>query len=470
MKSIVPVSSHLLKKVMIMKSKGRRIKRKFIMLMLAAAMLFTLMPVLNVPEFTASAKAVTASGKVSESGVNLRASASTSSMSVAVLKKNKKVTIHQEIFTKNKSTKAVNRWYHVTAGKKEGYIRSDLVKDIKWSNTAAVTTDELNYRTGPSTSFKVRGTTGVGDSVTLMLPARISGSDLKWYRARINGKTSYVCADYIKLGTSLFIKKSASELAGKSELARALLSNPTLGGKQRVVYTFSTDNCIQKFPVEGYKNAIVPQGFTFTGDKYYILYGMAAGQSIVSYSADGTRLGASKFSFCIGHPNGITWDPVTQLCYIFKGNQKRIYTWNPATNKFGKSKTPYSSSGVGYDNATGLIYASSHTGIRAYSADGKFTHQKLFSRCKPGIFHYIQDCGAGEGFIFHGISGSNKKKTNYLDIYRAADNAYLGSIKITIGEYESAVIGPDGYLELLLNTEDMIDYVWKTPLNINELK
>lgn len=439
-------------------------------LILAAVMIMAALPVLNIPAFTASAKSVRASGRVSESDVNLRRSASTSSGTVAVLSRNKKLTIHSEVFTKDKSTKKVNRWYYVTAGKNEGYIRSDLVRDISWSNTAAVTTDNLNYRKGPSTSYKVLGTTGTGDSVTLLVPASLSGDSLSWYRAKINGKTAYVCAEYIKLGKSLFIQKSANELAHKSDLAKALLSNPTRGGKARIVYTFSPDNCIQRFAIEGYRNAIVPQGFTFTGNEYYILYGMAAGQSIVTYSADGTRLGASRFSFCIGHPNGITWDPVTKKCYIFKGHQKRIYTWNPATKKFGKSRTPYSSSGVGYDNATNLIYASSHTGIRAYSADGKFTHQRLFPRCSPGFFHYIQDCGAGEGFIFHGVSGSNKKTKNQLDIYRAADMAYLGSIKITIGEYESAVVGPDGYLELLINTSGMTDYVWRTPLNINELK
>ena len=453
-----------------MKSGTRYMKRRIIMLMLAAAMIFVSLPVLSAPAFTPSATAISAKGRVSESGVNLRSSAKASSGSVATLKKNKKLTIHSEVFTKNKSTKAVNRWYYVTAGKKKGYIRSDFVRDISWSNTAAVATEELNYRTGPSTSFKVRGTTGVGDAVTLLLPAGYKGSDLAWYRAQINGKTAYVCADYIKLGTSLFIKKTAQELEGKSDLARFLLANPTRGGKARVIYTFSTENCIQRFAVDGYKNAIVPQGFTFTGSEYYILYGMAAGQSIVTYSPDGTRTGASKFSFCIGHPNGITWDPLTQLCYIFKGNQKRIYTWDPATDTFGKSKTPYSSSGVGYDNATNLIYATSHTGIRAYSADGSFTQQRLFPRCSPGFFHYIQDCGAGEGFIFHGVSGKNKKTKNQLDIYRAEDMAYLGSVKITIGEYESAAVGPDGYLELLINTSGTTDYIWRTPLNVNELK
>lgn len=48
--------------------------------------------------------------------------------------------------------------------------------------------------------------------------------------------------------------------------------------------------------------------------------------------------------------------------------------------------------------------------------------------------------------------------------------AYLGSINVTIGEYESAVIGPGGYLELLINTNGNTDYVWRTPLNVKELK
>ena len=193
-----------------MESRLKRISRKAITLMLAAVLVLTTLPLLSVPAFTASAASVSASGKVSASGVNLRASANTSSRVVATLKKNKKLTIHKEVFTKNKSTKKINRWYYVSAGKKEGYIRSDLVRDINWSKTAAVTTDALNYRTGPSTSYKVLGTTGVGAPVTLLLPAGLSGSGQQWYKASVNGKTAYVIADYIKLGTSLFIKKSPS--------------------------------------------------------------------------------------------------------------------------------------------------------------------------------------------------------------------------------------------------------------------
>ncbi len=448
--------------------KRSKIKRLFAVVLMAM-MVFALMPAVGGAPFTASADSIMASGKISDSEVNLRSAPSTSSGIVTTLKKNASVTIQKEIFTTRSSTSSTKRWYYVTAGDKTGYVRADLVGSLSFGNTGAVTTDNLNYRTGPATTFSKLGTAGSGTAMTVLLPASRDGSSETWYRVSIYGTTAYVSGDYINIGGEA-PKAPAVDLTGRSDLAVSLLTNPTRGGRMRVVYTFSTGNCKKLFAIKGYKNAKVPQGMTFTGNEYYILYGMAAGQSIVTYSANGQRLGASKFSFSIGHPNGITWDPVTRMCYIFKGNTKKFFTWNPATGSFGKSKVPFSSSGIAYDNATNMLYATSRSGIRAYSADGAFTHQRLFSRCSPGFYHHPQDCGAAEGFIFHGISGSNKKKTNYLDIYRAADGTYLGSIKITIGEIESVVIGNDGFLQLLINTSGNTDYVWKTPLNINELK
>ena len=101
-----------------MKNGTTGFKRRMISVLLIVMMGISVMPVLSVPAFTASAATINATGKVSDSDVNLRSSASTDAKSVAVLKKNKKLTIHKEIFTKNKSTKATTRWYYVSAGKK----------------------------------------------------------------------------------------------------------------------------------------------------------------------------------------------------------------------------------------------------------------------------------------------------------------------------------------------------------------
>jgi len=82
----------------------------------------------------------------------------------------------------------------------------------------------------------------------------------------------------------------------------------------------------------------------------------------------------------------------------------------------------------------------------------------------------VQDCGAYNGFVFHGVTRGSNRFENYLDVYRARDGKYLGSIKVTMDEIESVVIGSDGYIQLLINTAQRTDYVWKTPLNVKDLK
>lgn len=414
----------------------------------------------------AEAASLAATGKIIWSNTNLRKAASTSSDSLGTLKKNTKVVIEEEVFISGTSTKKSKRWYKVRTKGKTGYVRADLVKDIKYNTIEAVTSDALNCRKGPATTFKKIGLAKEGSDLTLLLPAIRSGNSQIWYRAKKGNKVVYVCGSYVNYAQAIQV-----DLNGRTKLAKALLSNPTNGGKVRYVGTFDKNNCTKKIKVTGYGSSVVPQGLAYSGDRYYVLFGMKGSQAIVTYGTDGKRLKASKFSFNMGHPNGITYDPVTGICYIFKGNQKTIYTWNPRTNKFGKSKTPYSSSGIAYDDETKLLYASSHTGIRIYSSDGKFTHQRLFARCKPGISHYIQDCGAGGGFVFHCISGSNKHGANYLDVYRIADNKYLGTIKIGLGETESVIVDNEGYVELLINHSGThTEYIWKTPLNVKDLK
>lgn len=448
----------------------RKISSRIISAALAALMLAAVLPFLGVR--TADAASFSASGKTTDV-VNVRKKPTTASKSLGTVKKNTSVSISMEVFTGITGTAASKRWYYVTAGNKKGYIRADLIKNISYSGVQAVTTDELNYRKGPATTFKKLGAVPGGTPVTLLMPAKRKGSGELWYRAKVGGRNAFVISTYISTGAAAASAggASAADLSGRSELARKLLSNPTNGGSMRIVGTFGKNNCKKRFSVTGYKGNVVPQGMTFNGSEYYIVFGMSDGQSMVTYSKDGRRLRASKFSFNMGHPNGITWDPVTRMCYIFRGNTTRIYTWNPASNKFGKSGTPYSSSGLSYDPSTGFIYATSRTGIRVYSADGKFTHQRLFSRCSHRGTHYIQDCGARDGFIFHGVSGADKHSVNYLDVYRAADGKYLGSIQINLGETESVIVNDEGYVELLINHKGThTEYVWQTPLNVNELK
>lgn len=449
-----------------------RIVRSYCSRRIAAVLLMTVIALASLPfagagigmeeYFTASAAARVSKGATTDT-VNVRKSATTSSKSLGMLKKGTKVTISNEVFTSKTSSSASSRWYKISGGGKSGYIRADFIKITANGNYKAFTTDDLNYRVGAGTSMNRKGCLSAGTNIRVCHAAKAAGSSTTWYKVIVNKKGYYVCGDYIAFG--------GSNVSGSKGIAAKLQAKATYGGSARYVGTLNSKNCTRVMSVKGDNGAYVPQGMAYTGSKYYIVFGMSDRQRIVTYSAKGKKLSSSGFTFNMGKPNGITYNPQTKLCYIFKGSQYTIYTWNPATKKFGKTSTPYSSSGVAYDTTTKKIYASSLTGIRVYSADGKFRHEKYFSKCSHSGKTYVQDCGAGRGYVFHAQSGSWKFGTNYLDVYRAKDGKYLGSFKVDLGELEGVIVDSKGYVQLLVNCGGTYtEWIWKTPINVKNLK
>ncbi len=443
------------------------------------------------------------SGKTTAS-LNYRTGPSTNMTKKGTLNNNKTVTVQLPAYMADSK----DMWYRIKIGSSSYYVSGSYVtlssstsdsssnsSDSGSSDTSSgagkITTSNI---TKPSTlyagqSFTLKGTLTATKSMTKVMAGVVTtkGSWVIKDTQTVNAKTfdlskvdknlkfgTLSTGDYkyrivVYFGTDTVTALDSDFSVIKSEVAAKLLANPTNGGSARNVYTFNTSNCTKLFSVTGYGSAVVPQGMSFDGSTYYMVYGMSNAQSIVTYSSSGKKLKGYSFPYNVSHPNGITYNPKTGLCYIFIGNQKLIHTWNPSTGKFGKAYTPYSSSGIGYDSSNGMMYASSKTAIRVYSGDGKFTQQKSFNRCTRSGTTYVQDCGASNGYVFHGVSGSNKHGTNYLDVYRVSDGKYLGSIIVKIDEIESVIVDNDGYVQLLINNTSRTDYVYKTPLNVNDL-
>ena len=434
--------------------------------------------------------------------VNYRSGAGAKMPKKGSVGKGKSITV--QLAASNSASK--DKWYRVRIGSSSFYMSASYIefKSSSSSKSSSKSSSAPAFSSGEDISlsgiakpvalqigkgFTVQGRVEAPVNISKVVVG-ITNSSGKWmsqHTAKVNAKSFDIASaqSSLKFGSlttgeyhyrvnvyvngKCYSKIDSTFKVLKNELAVKILCSPATGGPARNVYTFSSSNCKRLFAVTGYGKAKVPQGMAFDGKKYYFVYGMSSRQAIVTYSAAGKRLTAQKFPYRMGHPNGITWDPVTGVCYIFKGNQKRIHSWNPSNGRFAKLKTPYSSSGIAYDNKTGLLYSTSRSGIRVYTANGSFNQKKLIPRCSHGIYHYIQDCGAGEGIIFHGVSGANKHSTNFLDIYRASDSKYLASIKVTLGELESVVVGNDGYVQLLINNKSTTDYVWRTPLNVKDL-
>ena len=125
------------------------------------------------------------------SWVSMRKSASSSSSRIAKLNKGVSVTILD----------ASGSYYKISYDGKEGYVSSQYVQLSSGSNantnnnTAAtgtgVTTGNINFRTGPSTSH------GIIDSYNRGKELTITGSSGDWTACRIDGQNGYVYSQYV---------------------------------------------------------------------------------------------------------------------------------------------------------------------------------------------------------------------------------------------------------------------------------
>lgn len=90
-------------------------------------------------------------------------------------------------------------WTKVTIGGVSGYIRSDYVAVSGGSSSQGGQTTQTGYingmsvrmRSGPNTSSQILGVYDTGKEMT------ITGSSGNWYAVSCDGKTGYVCKDYM---------------------------------------------------------------------------------------------------------------------------------------------------------------------------------------------------------------------------------------------------------------------------------
>ncbi len=156
---------------------------------------------------TASSYAVSvpnAKGQVnSSSGVILRKSSSTSSKMIAIIKDNTDVKIYKEVFKKKSSTSKKNVWYYVNVNGKKGYIRSDLIDNIRYGSVNGKLKNRASYRKGAGTKMKKAGTYKKGKRITVCLKANpvssTKGSSKTWYKVKDGSKYYYICSSNVKL-------------------------------------------------------------------------------------------------------------------------------------------------------------------------------------------------------------------------------------------------------------------------------
>ena len=122
-----------------------------VFLLMAVAIAFSALP-------SHAVSAPAASGQINSSnGAVLRKSASVNSKKLTVLKDNAALTIHKEVFVAKKSTSSTKRWWYVTAGGKKGYVRADLVDNVRYGSVQGKVKYKCNYRKGAGTKMSKAG-------------------------------------------------------------------------------------------------------------------------------------------------------------------------------------------------------------------------------------------------------------------------------------------------------------------------
>ena len=138
-------------------------------------------------------------GTVTASALNMRSEPNTSSSVVTCLPRGTVVVV----------TGKSDGWYQVAYRGSTGYMSSEYL-DVSSSVDASfgdgtVTGDDVNIRSGPSTSYSVVGSRNKGDTLS------VTGVSDNWYKVSLGGSTGYIRSDYLSLGSG-----SGSDSSGSS--------------------------------------------------------------------------------------------------------------------------------------------------------------------------------------------------------------------------------------------------------------
>ncbi len=134
---------------------------------------------------TSNSEIITTTQKQTTTSVNFRNGAGTSYRIIATLPKGTKVEVISES----------SGWTKVKYDGRLGYIASNYLEDIKINSNTPVTkevsTDSLNVRSGPSTSYSVLEKLKKGTKVSVI------SENNGWSKINYNGKEAYVSSRYL---------------------------------------------------------------------------------------------------------------------------------------------------------------------------------------------------------------------------------------------------------------------------------
>ena len=220
-------------------------------------------------------------------------------------------------------------------------------------------------------------------------------------------------------------------------------------GSIHVVRTIDQSDVNVLTYLTGNQSSRNPQSLCFTGKNYVVAFSNRSSSSgrLEAYNTKGKAVDGVDTN-SISHANGMTYNPNTGKIYVMRtyaGHRiKSIATFDGKTLEQTDSvSTNHAPSGIAYDESNNKYYMSA--GPRLYVSNGDMGLEKTIGRKR---WHTSQDMSAYNGVAMSCIWSGGM--SSYIDMYRASDSAYIGSISVTLGEIESVVV-VDGHFAILVN-------------------
>ena len=205
-------------------------------------------------------------------------------------------------------------------------------------------------------------------------------------------------------------------------------------GSPHLIKTFESSDLEEVASIPCAGSAGAPQSFSYNGKGYIVTY---EDGSLATFGEDAEE--ENRVGIDMSHPNGSTY--VNGKVYIVHTSSGCTVV-NTENGDVGSVRLPRVTSGIAYDASISRFYLSGGPKVLITDDDFNETGKLIKVRSQTA-----QDIGAGDGVILVAIWTGG---TNYVDVYRTSDLAYLGGYEIPFGEIES-VTSVDKHLVFLLH-------------------
>lgn len=407
-------------------------------------------------------------------GLNVRSSYSILSRKVAGLKDNTKVQIDEIVFTSKSSTASNNIWYHVKYGNKSGYVRSDYIDGVTYAAVSGRTVDSLNCRKGAGTGFSRITTFGKNVNLTILMNARSSSSNVKWYMIKYNGSYAYVCSSWVNVTGSIFSNNNggtSNDKGASSAIAKSASTGSNIDKNKSKKTTNTSANTSNQSDDFEYSIKNFPEDYKVKLRALHKLHpnwqfvakntGLDWNTALAKESRNGVSL--------INYAYPLSYRDTSSYSFVAKDSKRTLYG-SPSTSS---NVVGYVSANTEFTILDEVFTANKNSDeikyVHVKTSDGRLGYIKnsvtneSYNKAVTGVVQGLTNVRSGAGTAFNRVgSMPNKSKVEIVLESKASDGVVWYKIKRNNGfayicsQFVTDIRGNDNKTNIDSNNESAV--------------